>query len=267
MNSKRITSGFIVAIAVTVMLLVQNKYIIGILLTCIALVAMNEYLKAISKVCKPIKWVTYASCALIAVVNFISQQYLAYLFIYSVPTVILLLFAQVIATDMETTFKDMAYTFLGICYITIFILFLALIDGLNHGKILMGYILVASWGTDIFAYCVGSKIGKHKFSKVSPKKSIEGCVAGTIGSVVVMLIYTWILNTYFSFNYSYFLIGSTGLALSLIGQLGDFAASTIKRYVDIKDYSNLLPGHGGMLDRIDSVIFMAPFAYMLFTII
>ena len=62
-------------------------------------------------------------------------------------------------------------------------------------------------------------------------------------------------------------VGISGIALSLIGQLGDFSASCIKRYVDIKDYSNLLPGHGGMLDRIDSVLFIAPFAYMLFTII
>lgn len=267
MDSKRIASGFIVALAVVVMLLVPNKYIIGILLGLIALVSMYEYLKAISKVCKPIKWVGYCSCALIAIINFVPHQYLAQVFIYSVPIFLLVLFAQVIATDMKTTFKDMAYTFLGICYVSIFTTFLALVNGMENGKLLIGYILIASWGTDIFAYCVGSKIGKHKFSKVSPKKSIEGCIAGTVGSVVLMLIYTWILNTYFSFNYSYIFIGITGIVLSLIGQIGDFAASTIKRYVDIKDYSNLLPGHGGMLDRIDSVIFIAPFAYMLFTII
>ena len=66
---------------------------------------------------------------------------------------------------------------------------------------------------------------------------------------------------YFSFEYSYFVVGISGIVLSLIGQIGDFSASCIKRYVDIKDYSNLLPGHGGMLDRFDSVIFIIPFAY------
>ena len=131
----------------------------------------------------------------------------------------------------------------------------------------MGYIFIASWGTDVFAYCIGRRFGKHKFSKVSPKKSIEGCIAGTIGSTVLALIYTIILNNVLTFEYSYFIVGISGIALSLIGQLGDFSASCIKRYVDIKDYSNLLPGHGGMLDRIDSVLFIAPFAYMLFTII
>ena len=83
----------------------------------------------------------------------------------------------------------------------------------------------------------------------------------------MVLIYTYILNKYFAFDLSYAKISLIGFVLSLIGQIGDFSASCIKRYVDIKDYSNLLPGHGGMLDRIDSVLFIAPFAYILFTLI
>ena len=68
-------------------------------------------------------------------------------------------------------------------------------------------------------------------------------------------------------NINYVLVAGIGLILSLLSQMGDFAASSIKRFTGIKDYSNLLPGHGGMLDRIDSILFIAPFAYMLFTII
>lgn len=267
MDFKRITSGFIVAVSVAIMILIPNKYIIGILLAIISLVAMNEYLKAISKVCKPIKWIAYLSCLCVAIVNFISSQNLSIFIMMFVPVVILISFAQVIATDMKTSFKDMCYTFLGICYIPVFMTFLTLIDAMENGKILIGYILMAAWGTDVFAFLIGVKFGKHKFSKVSPKKSIEGCIAGTIGAVLIMILYTYILNTYFAFNYSYIYIGIIGMVLSLIGQIGDFSASCIKRYVDIKDYSNLLPGHGGMLDRIDSVLFLAPFAYLMFNVI
>lgn len=264
MDLKRITSGFIVAISVAIMLLIPNKYVIGLLLAIIALVAMHEYLKAISKVCTPIKWVAYLSCLSVAAVNFIPEQNMLKAIMMFLPSIMLILFANVIATDMKISFKDMSYTLLGICYIPVFISFLTLIDAMQNGKILIGYILISAWGTDVFAYLIGKKFGKHKFSKVSPKKSIEGCIAGTIGAVLIMVLYTFILNRYFQFNYSYMYVMIVGIVLSLIGQIGDFSASCIKRYVDIKDYSNLLPGHGGMLDRIDSVLFLAPFAYLLF---
>lgn len=267
MDIKRITSGLIVGLAVCIILLIPSNFVIGIILTLIALVAMDEYLKAISKVCKPIKWIAYLSCIVVAIIKYIPQQNLLHTVMLSIPFLLLILFAQVIATDMKITFKDMAYTFLGICYIPLFMMFLTLINGMDNGKILLGYVLIAAWGTDIFAYSIGCRIGKHKFSKVSPKKSIEGCVGGTLGALLLTIIYTLILNKGFTFEFSYITTGIAAVVLSLIGQIGDFSASCIKRYVDIKDYSNLLPGHGGMLDRIDSVLFIAPFAYMFFTIL
>lgn len=265
MDLKRISSAMIVALALAIILLIKNNLITGILFMLISIVAMYEYFGAMSKVCKPIKWLGYLSCIIVAIINFIPQQYLLPISMIFIPTTLLILFAHVIATDMRITLKDIAYTILGICYIPVFLMFLSLIDGMKNGKLLLFYIFIASWGTDVFAYCVGIKFGKHKFSKVSPKKSIEGCIAGTLGAIIIALIYTAVLNNYFAFEYSYLMVGVITLALSLIGQLGDFSASCIKRYVDIKDYSNLLPGHGGMLDRIDSVLFIAPFAYVLFT--
>lgn len=267
MDIKRIVSGFIVALAVLVILLIPNKLIIDIIFAIISIVAIHEYLNAVSKVCNPIKWLSYLSCFLVAIIGFIPEQYINSIIIFTIPFLLLLMFAQVIVTDMKTNFKDMAYTLVGICYIPIFMMFLSLINGRNNGKILFIYLLIAAWITDIFAYIVGYRIGKHKFSKVSPKKSIEGCIAGTIGAVIIAIIYTTILNKGFSFQISYLVVIAFGIAFSLIGQIGDFAASSIKRYVDIKDYSNLLPGHGGMLDRIDSLLFIAPFAYMIFSII
>ena len=137
----------------------------------------------------------------------------------------------------------------------------------KNGNILIWYAIIAAWGTDIFAFFTGKLIGKHKFSKVSPKKSIEGCIGGTIGAVILILLYTMAVNYFWNLQYSYVVMAVIGVALSLIGQMGDLAASSIKRYVDIKDYSNLIPGHGGMLDRIDSLIFIAPFAYVLFRLL
>jgi len=137
------------------------------------------------------------------------------------------------------------------------------------GEIYLWYLVIAAWGTDSFAYIIGKVfgLGKHKFSKISPNKSIEGCIAGVIGAIILMTAYTWIGNQYLGMNFDYLYIIIIAIVLSLVGQMGDFAASSIKRYTGIKDFSNLIPGHGGMLDRIDSVIFIAPFAYFLLMLI
>ncbi len=267
MDIKRITSGLLGFPLVLIIFLIGNKYIVDVLLAVVTILAMDEYLKAISKVCKPIKWIAYLSCIIIALIPIIPKEAIMPITILTIPTILLILFAHVIATNMKTSFKDVAYTFLGIFYIVFFMSFIAIIDGMKDGKILIWYTLIASWGTDIFAYFIGKKFGKHKFSKVSPKKSIEGCIAGTIGALVISLIYTYICNTFWNMEFSYIYVSIMIIILSLIGQIGDFAASSIKRYVDIKDFSNLIPGHGGMLDRIDSLLFLAPFAYMFFTII
>ena len=267
MDIKRITSGLLGFPLVLIILLIGNRYIVDIALAIIALLAMNEYFNAVQKVSNPVRWVGYLSCFSIAIIHLVPVESLNMVVTLSVPTILLILFAQVIATDMKTSFKDIAYTFLGIFYVVFFMMFVAFIDGMQNGKILIWYAIIAAWGTDIFAYFIGKHFGKHKFSKVSPKKSIEGCIAGAVGAILLMLLYTYVANTFWGMNYSYGFIAMIGLILSLIGQIGDFAASSIKRYVDIKDYSNLIPGHGGMLDRIDSLIFLAPFAYALFTLL
>lgn len=243
MDIKRITSGLLGFPLVLIILLIGDKVFVDIALAIIALLAMNEYLNAVSKVSKPVKWLGYLSCFSIMIIHLIPTSYLNMVVTLAVPTILIILFAQVIATEMKTSFKDIAYTFLGIFYVVFFIMFVAFINGMENGNILIWYAIFAAWGTDIFAYFVGKYFGKHKFSKVSPKKSIEGCIGGTIGALVLILAYTYVANTYWGMNYSYLYITGIGIILSLVGQIGDFAASSIKRFVGIKDFSNLIPGH------------------------
>ena len=267
MDIKRITSGLLGFPLVLIVLIIGNKYIVDIALTVIAILAMDEYFNAISKISKPVKWIGYVSCISIAFIHMIPEEYIMTVSTLAIPILLLILFVQVIVTEMKTNFKDIAYTFFGIMYVVMLLMFFAKINGMENGNILIWYVIFAAWGTDIFAYFIGRYFGKHKFSKISPKKSIEGCIAGTIGAILIMLIYTYAVNILWGMQYSYITIAIISLILSIIGQIGDFAASSIKRYVDIKDYSNLIPGHGGMLDRIDSLIFLAPFAYALFMLI
>ena len=271
MDIKRVTSALLGFPLVVIILTLGNKYVVDIFLALVAMLGMQEYFNAVSKESKPVRWIGYLSCLSIAFVHIIPEnipaEIMQSVLLIAIPTIMLILFLHVIITNMKINFKDIAYTLFGIIYVIGNILFISLLRGMDHGVILVWYAIIAAWGTDTCAYLVGKRWGKHKFSQVSPKKSIEGCIAGIVGAVVIAIIYTVAMNSIYNLEYSYVLIGIITVILSIAGQLGDFAASSIKRYVDIKDYSNLIPGHGGMLDRIDSLMFLAPYAYILLSLI
>lgn len=269
MSIKRVISGLIGFPIVALVLIFGNQIVIDIAFAIIAAMSFHEYSHAfkVSDKAKPLTWLGYLACVTIALIHVFPREYLMLIIGAVVPIAILLCFAQILITKMKTTIIDAAVTLFGICYIVIFLMFMPIIRTAENGVFLIWYVMFASWGTDIFAYVCGKLIGKHKFSKISPNKTIEGCVGGTIGAVIMILIYTIIINNLCGMNINYVLVACIGLILSLLSQMGDFAASSIKRFTGIKDYSNLIPGHGGMLDRIDSIIFIAPFAYFLLVLI
>lgn len=154
-------------------------------------------------------------------------------------------------------------------YAPLMLIFLPLTRNLTDGKYIVWMIFIASWGYDTCAYCVGmifgKTIGNHKaFPKLSPKKSIEGIVGGVLGAALI----AWAYAHFYVAQYSE--LGNMELSLAIIAavgafiaQAGDLAASAVKRNKGIKDYSHLIPGHGGILDRFDSMIFTAPITYLL----
>ena len=269
MDIKRITSALIGFPLVAVILIFGNKYLVDIAISVIAIMALHEYFHCFKEQNenKDLRWIAYISAASIALIHVIPSEYILKTIAAIIPISILVLFAQVIATNMKYNIKDIAITFFGICYIVIFLMYIPIIREMANGRILIWFIFIAAWGTDMFAYFTGKKFGKHKFTKVSPNKSIEGCIGGTVGAILCMVIYAVVCNNVWNMNINYVYIAIVGLVLSLVGQIGDLAASSIKRYTGIKDFSNLIPGHGGLLDRLDSVIFIAPFAYFLLMLI
>lgn len=123
-------------------------------------------------------------------------------------------------------------------------------------------IFIIAFSTDTFAYLVGMNFGKHRLiERISPKKSVEGAIGGVLGALLVSLIYFKYTSIDIDIYSILFVIIS-----SIVGQIGDLAASKIKRLAGVKDYSNILPGHGGMLDRFDSTIMITPLVYGLFYI-
>lgn len=269
MNIKRVTTTLIGFPIVILFLVLGNKYMLDIAFAIVALIAMHEYTKCVSKKAKVISWIGYLCAASLSLLHVVSNSTINFIATLGAPILLLILFLHVIISNMKINFQDIAFTLMGIAYIFCFILFLPLtygIEGEISGKILIWYIIFTAWGTDVFAYLGGKYFGKTKFSKVSPNKTIEGCIAGTASAIIISILYTVFINSYFGLEISYIAIMIISAILSIIGQIGDFSASSIKRYFEVKDFSELFPGHGGMIDRIDSVMFIAPFAYLLLTL-
>ena len=285
MSIKRLLTAIIGLPIIILICIFGNKYIVDVLIALVAIISLREYFKATSKEIKPISWIGYLLAACISLIHVVNLEIILIFLCIAIPSLLLILFLHIIISDMKINLKDVAFSFLGILYIISFTVFIPLIYGLDgsktvgivsdgnlesftstaiSGKYLIWILVLTTWGSDIFAYLIGRYFGKHKFSKVSPNKTIEGCTAGIVGAIIITLIYTFCINKFAGLNLSYLAMGIIGFILSIIGQIGDFAASTIKRYFDIKDFGNAFPGHGGFIDRIDSVIFTAPFAFCLF---
>ena len=150
-------------------------------------------------------------------------------------------------------------------YAPVMLSFIYLIrEGFDQGKYLVWFVFLCSWGSDTCAYAVGVLIGKHKMTpKLSPKKSVEGAVGGVVGAALLFVLYTqFVINAYSETYLQLLLVAGLGAAGALVSMVGDLAASAIKRDHDIKDYGKLIPGHGGIMDRFDSVIIAAPLIFI-----
>lgn len=133
---------------------------------------------------------------------------------------------------------------------------------MDMGGYLFGLIFIGAWATDTGAYFVGVLIGKHKLiPSVSPKKTIEGAIGGILGSIVGFVIYALILQTTAKIEVNYLTLIILAAIISVVSQFGDLVASYLKRECNIKDFGHLFPGHGGVLDRFDSIIAVAPTIY------
>ncbi len=156
-------------------------------------------------------------------------------------------------------------TFFNFIYGPIMLSFVYLTRNLEHGLYFVWLIFIGSWICDTCAYAVGISIGKHKLAPVlSPKKSIEGSIGGILGSMVVGFLYGhFLIQQLIDIPYTGILFAIISGVAAIISQIGDLAASGIKRNQNIKDYGKLIPGHGGVMDRFDSVIFTAPLVYSL----
>jgi phosphatidate cytidylyltransferase len=180
----------------------------------------------------------------------------------------MILFGEMMASHVKLRLDRIALCMAAGVLVPFLLTSMVRIHGMEHGRIFIMIPLIMSFVSDSGAYFVGCAIGKHKLAPViSPKKSVEGAVGGVVATMVVMLLYGLVLQLVFHMEVNYLYCVIYGLLGSWGAVFGDLSMSVIKRQTGIKDYGSLFPGHGGVLDRFDSMLVAGPLAELLLLLI
>lgn len=218
----------------------------------ISAIALYELMNALKKKYKPVVVPTF----LMLIAFSLAYHFEWYIFLSGAVTVYIALLLFIYVFDEQRHLADIAVTFLGSAYIIFFLYHVVLLSQLEP-KYMIWFIFAASWGADTGAYFIGKRFGKRKLAPtVSPKKTVEGLIGGVVTAAILCVTLSVIFEP--SLIPHSIAIGVVG---SLISVVGDLSASKIKREMAIKDYGHIMPGHGGVMDRFDSVILVTPFIY------
>ncbi|MBR3771939.1 MAG: phosphatidate cytidylyltransferase [Clostridium sp.] len=258
----RLTSG-VVLLAMILGIIITGGNLLLLFIALISLIGQYELYRAV-KMEKSIL-ALFGYCATILYETLLFYELGNNIVILSAMFLIAVLAVYVITYPKYVT-EQIALIFFGFFYVTVLLSYIYQVRMQPSGIYAVWLIFIAAWGSDTCAYCVGMLFGKHKLpSKLSPKKTIEGCLGGVVGAGLLGLLYATVFKAELIVDFHnpqiYFtIIGCCG---SIIAQFGDLAASAIKRNHEIKDYGKIIPGHGGILDRFDSILFTAPIVYLL----
>ena len=261
MFKTRLLSG-IVLVILALVLIITGKEVLLFSTLAISCIGMYE-LYRVFKIEKSL----LAALGYIAAIVFycnLEWNFIPDIMILFMAFLILLMFVFVFAYPKYHA-NDVMAVFFGLFYVAIMLSYVYQIRMLERGLYLAFLVFLCSWGCDTCAYCVGMLIGKHKMSpKLSPKKSVEGAIGGVVGSALLTALYCFIFRSQMNLTGTEIGILTVIAAIAgLISMVGDLTASAIKRFFDIKDYGHLIPGHGGIMDRFDSMIITAPIIYFL----
>lgn len=257
----------VILVLIAAVTLIMGGPVLAATLYLISMIAFYELSKACKihsdKKCNALEVVGYLAITIYyLLLYFVSGN--GFLMPWLVGFFLTLLFVYVFAFPKFDAPQVMA-AFFCVLYAPVMFSFIYSTRQTRLGIYMVWMIFISSWISDTFAYLTGMLLGKHKLAPVlSPKKSIEGSIGGILGSAIVGGLFGYILyaNGIEGADkiWSFAVIGAVG---SIISQIGDLAASAIKRNHEIKDYGKLIPGHGGIMDRFDSVIVTAPMIYFL----
>lgn len=251
----RVISG-LVGLLMLLAVVIKGGIVLNLSVFIISIIALYEFSKVILLMnLKVFNLNNYGFAFLLLIIGITDKQNLIQpvIFIYLISTIILLVLKD------NTNPVDIGINIFAGFY-TVFLPFHVT---LMNGSKLIWLIFIGAWASDTFAYFTGKKIGKRKLCpNLSPNKTIEGFIGGILGSLIITIIFVY----YFDLGF-YIQFAILSIISSISSVFGDLTASRIKRIVKIKDFGNIMPGHGGVLDRFDSILFTAPVVYYYITFV
>lgn len=257
---ERLISGIILVI-IALVTIILGKDVLLVTVVAISVIGFYELAKVYG-----LQWKLPGICGYIATIGYyalIRMDYKEYIIVFFIAYLIVLMGIYVF-TFPKFKAEDVMVCFFGMFYVILMLSYIYQVRMMQDGAYIVWLIFLCSWGCDTCAYLVGVMFGKHKMAPVlSPKKSIEGGIGGVAGAALLGFIYATIFKDKITIDNANIIFPIVCAAGGIISQIGDLTASGIKRNHDIKDYSRLIPGHGGILDRFDSVIITAPIIYYL----
>lgn len=257
---ERLISGIILVI-IALVTIILGKDVLLVTVVAISVIGFYELAKVYG-----LQWKLPGICGYIATIGYyalIRMDYKEYIIVFFIAYLIVLMGTYVF-TFPKFKAEDVMVCFFGMFYVILMLSYIYQVRMMQDGAYIVWLIFLCSWGCDTCAYLVGVMFGKHKMAPVlSPKKSIEGGIGGVAGAALLGFIYATIFKEKITIDNANIIFPIVCAVGGIISQIGDLTASGIKRNHDIKDYSRLIPGHGGILDRFDSVIITAPIIYYL----
>lgn len=265
LKTRLISAVVLIAILLAIVFFTPD-WAFSLIVCALTFLIMSELTKVLRIETKPCIVITnYIAAAAYMALGFLNAEMIGELVFMITALFVMALMVIAILNNEKVKFSDVCSSIFLVFYSVVFLMHLAFIRKLDSGIAFLFMPIIGAYVTDTGAYFTGMLMGKHKLiPAISPNKTVEGAIGGIITTIIAFVIYGVVMSS-MGYVVNYLLLIVLAILCGVISQFGDLSASVIKRNFSVKDFGHIIPGHGGFVDRVDSLMFVAPLVYYFIT--